>query len=44
MAEWKMIKVLLGVTRTDKNSSEYIRRTAQVEQFGEAQLRWHLDK
>ena len=33
VAELKMLRFSLGVTRMDKNRNEYIRRTAQVGRF-----------
>ena len=50
VAELKMLRFSLGVTRMDKIRKEYIRGTAQVGKFGEktreARLRWygHLRK
>ena len=45
VAELKMLRFSLGVTRMDKIGNEYIRGTAQVGKFGEktrgARLRWH---
>ena len=45
MAELKMLRFSLGVTRMDKIRNEYIRWTAQVGRFGEktreARLRWY---
>ena len=45
VAELKMLRFSLGVTRMDKIRNEYIRGTAQVEKFGEktreARLRWY---
>ena len=45
MAELKMLRFSLGVTRMDKIRNEYIRGTAQVGRFGEktreARLRWY---
>ena len=45
MAELKMLRFSLGMTRMDKIRNEYIRGTAQVERFGEktreARLRWY---
>ena len=45
VAELKMLRFSLGVTRMDKIRNEYIRRRAQVGQFGEktreARLRWY---
>ena len=45
VAEWKMLRFSLGVTRMDKIRNEYIRGTAQVGRFGEktreARLRWY---
>ena len=45
VAELKMLRFSLGVTRMDKIRNEYIRGTAQVGQFGEktreARLRWY---
>ena len=35
VAELKMLRFALGVTRMDKITNEYIRGTAQVGQFGE---------
>ena len=35
VAEWKMLRFPLGVTRMDKIRNEYIRGTAQVGKFGE---------
>ena len=35
MAELKMLRFSLGVTRMDKIGNEYIRGTAQVGRFGE---------
>ena len=49
MAELKMLRFSLGVTRMDKIRNEYIRGTAQMGRFGEktreARLRWyrHVD-
>ena len=44
VAELKMLRFSLGVTRMDKITNEYIRGTAQVGWFGEktreARLRW----
>ena len=44
VAELKMLRFSLGVTRMDKIRNEYIRGTAQVGKFGEkpreARLRW----
>ena len=44
VAELKMIRFSLGVTRMDTIRNEYIRGTAQVGRFGEktreARLRW----
>ena len=44
VAELKMLRFSLGVTRMDKIRNEYIRGTAQVGRFGaktrEARLRW----
>ena len=45
VAELKMLRCSLGVTRMDKIRNEYIRGTAQVGKFGEktreARLRWY---
>ena len=45
VAEFKMMRFSLGMTRMDKIRNEYIRGTAQVGQFGEktreARLRWY---
>ena len=45
VAELKMLRFSLGVTRMDKTRNEYIRGTAQVGKFGEktreARLRWY---
>ena len=45
VAELKMLRFSLGVTRMDKIGNEYIRGTAQVGRFGEktreARLRWY---
>ena len=45
VAELKMLRFSLGVTRMDKIRNEYIRGTAQVGKFGEktreARLRWY---
>ena len=45
VAELKMLRFSLGVTRMDKIRNEYIRGTAQVGTFGEktreARLRWY---
>ena len=45
VAELKMLRFSLGVTRMDKIRNEYIRGTAQGEKFGEktreARLRWY---
>ena len=45
VAELKMLRFSLGVTRMDKIRNEYIRGTAQVGKFGEktreAKLRWY---
>ena len=45
VAELKMLRFSLGVTRMDKIRNEYIRGTAQVRRFGEkireARLRWY---
>ena len=45
VAELKMLRFSLGVTRMDKIRNEYIRGTAQVGKFGaktrEASLRWY---
>ena len=45
MAELKMLRFSLGVTRMDNIRNEYIRRTSQVGRFGEktreARLRWY---
>ena len=45
VAESKMLRFSLGVTRMDKIRNEYIRGTAQVGRFGEktreARLRWY---
>ena len=45
MAELKMIRFSLGVTRTDKIKNEFIRGTAKVRQIGdkvrEARLMWY---
>ena len=45
VAELKMLRFSLGVTRIDKIRNEYIRGTAQVGKFGEktreARLRWY---
>ena len=45
VAELKMSRLSLGVTRMDKIRNEYIRGAAQVERFGEktreARLRWY---
>ena len=45
VAELKMLRFPLGVTRIDKIRNEYIRGTAQVGRFGEntreARLRWY---
>ena len=43
VAELKMLRFSLGVTRMDKIRNEYIRRTSQVGKFKtrEARLRWH---
>ena len=45
VAELKMLRFSLGVTRKDKIRNEYIRGTAQVGKFGEktreARLRWY---
>ena len=45
VAELKMLRDSLGVTRMDKIRNEYIRGTAQVGRFGEktreARLRWY---
>ena len=46
VAELKMLRCSLGVTRTDKIRNEYIRGTALVGRFGEktyeARLRWYV--
>ena len=46
VAELKMFRFSLGVTRMDKIRNEYIRGTAQVRTFGEktrqARLRWYV--
>ena len=45
VAELKMLRFPLGVTRMDKTRNEYIRGTAQVGRFGEktreVRLRWY---
>ena len=45
VAEFKMLRFSLGVTRMDKIRNEYIKGTAQVGKFGEktreARLRWY---
>ena len=45
VAEMKMLRFSLGVTRMDKIKNEYIRGSAHVEQLGqkvrEARLRWY---
>ena len=45
VAELKMLRFPLGVTRMNKTRNEYIRGTAQVGRFGEktreARLRWY---
>ena len=45
VAELKMLRFSLGVTRMDKTRNENIRGTAQVGKFGEktreARLRWY---
>ena len=45
VAELKMLRLSLGVTRMDKIRNEYIRGTAHVGRFGEktreARLRWY---
>ena len=45
VAELKMLRFSLGVTRIDKIKNEFIRGTAQVRQIGdkvrEARLRWY---
>ena len=45
VAEMKMLKFVMGVTRKDKIRNEYIRGTAKVEQLGmkmrEGRLRWY---
>ena len=45
VAELKMLRFSLGVTRMDKIKNEFIRGTAQVRQIGdkvrEARLRWY---
>ena len=45
VAELKMLRFSLGVTRMDKIRNEYIRGTAQLGRFGEktreARLRWY---
>ena len=45
VAELKMLRFSLGVTRMDQIRNEYIRGTAQVGRFGEktreARLRWY---
>ena len=45
VAEMKILRFSLGVTRMDKIRNEYIRGTAQVGKFGEktreARLRWY---
>ena len=45
VAELRMLRFSLGVTRMDKIRNEYIRGTAQVVKFGEktreARLRWY---
>ena len=47
VAELKMLRLSLGVTRMDKIRNEYTRGTAQVGKFGEktpeARLRWGKD-
>ena len=48
VAELKMLRFSLGVTRMDKIRNEYIRGTAQVRRFGEktrkTRLRWYGGK
>ena len=45
VAELKMLRFSLGVTRMDKIRNDYIRGTAQVGKYGEktreARLRWY---
>ena len=45
VAELKMLRLSIGVTRMDKIRNEYIRGTAQVGRFGEktreSRLRWY---
>lgn len=36
---WQMLRFYLGVTRNDRITNEYIRRTAHVKQFDEKRLR-----
>ena len=46
VAELKMLRFSLGVTRMDRIRNEYIRWTAQMGRFGEktreARLRWYV--
>ena len=45
VAEMKMLRFAMGVTRKDKIRNEYIRGTVKVERLGmkmrEGRLRWH---
>ena len=45
VAEMKMLRFAMGVTRNDKIRNEYIRSTVKVERFGmkmrEGRLRWY---
>ena len=45
VAEMKMLRFAMGVTRKDKIRNEYIRDTVKVERLGmkmrEVKLRWH---